>query len=151
MKSTISWDITPCSPLSVNRRFGGTNRLHLEGQKITSARNQRASRWQVLARWFLAQLIFWPWRWKRYVPPKFRLILNWLHGVISQKVVFLKPSQCYVTFGFRFTWHLLHTPKITSCWRTSILNLFWVRFMGLWRSRGGGCLRTGKVLELKRE
>jgi hypothetical protein len=24
MKSTIFWDITPCSPLRVNRRFGGT-------------------------------------------------------------------------------------------------------------------------------
>jgi hypothetical protein len=24
MKSTIFWDITPCSPVSVNRRFGGT-------------------------------------------------------------------------------------------------------------------------------
>jgi hypothetical protein len=23
MKSTIFWDITPCSPLKVNRRFGG--------------------------------------------------------------------------------------------------------------------------------
>jgi hypothetical protein len=33
MKSTIFWDITPCSPLSVNRRFGGTYRLHLHGRK----------------------------------------------------------------------------------------------------------------------
>jgi hypothetical protein len=33
MKSTISWDITPCSPLSVNRRFGGTYRPHLQGRK----------------------------------------------------------------------------------------------------------------------
>jgi hypothetical protein len=24
MKNTIFWDITPCSPLKVNRRFGGT-------------------------------------------------------------------------------------------------------------------------------
>jgi hypothetical protein len=24
MKSSIFWDITPCSPLKVNRRFGGT-------------------------------------------------------------------------------------------------------------------------------
>jgi hypothetical protein len=30
MKSTILWDITPCSPLEVNRRFGGTYRLHLQ-------------------------------------------------------------------------------------------------------------------------
>jgi hypothetical protein len=25
MKRVIFWDITPCSPLSVNRRFGGTS------------------------------------------------------------------------------------------------------------------------------
>jgi hypothetical protein len=39
MKSTIFWVITPCSPLSVNRRFGGTYFL-------------------LLARWFLAETIF---------------------------------------------------------------------------------------------
>jgi hypothetical protein len=33
MKSTIFWDITLCSPLSVNRSFGGTYRLHLQGRK----------------------------------------------------------------------------------------------------------------------
>jgi hypothetical protein len=43
-KSTIFWDITPCSLLSVNRRFGGTYRLHLQGRRIGRARNQRASR-----------------------------------------------------------------------------------------------------------
>jgi hypothetical protein len=29
MKSIIFWDVKPCSPLSVARRFGGTRRLHL--------------------------------------------------------------------------------------------------------------------------
>jgi hypothetical protein len=29
MKSIVFWDITPCSPLSVNRRFGGTYSLLL--------------------------------------------------------------------------------------------------------------------------
>jgi hypothetical protein len=33
MKRTIFWDITPCSPLSVHRRFGGTCRLHLQGRR----------------------------------------------------------------------------------------------------------------------
>jgi hypothetical protein len=32
VKSTIFWDITSCSPLSVNR-FGGTCRLHLQGRE----------------------------------------------------------------------------------------------------------------------
>jgi hypothetical protein len=31
MKSTVFCDITPCSPLKVNRRFGGTYLLHLRG------------------------------------------------------------------------------------------------------------------------
>jgi hypothetical protein len=34
-------DITPCSPLKVNRRFGGTYRLYLLGRRINQARNQR--------------------------------------------------------------------------------------------------------------
>jgi hypothetical protein len=46
MKSSIFWDIKPCSPLKFNRRFGGTYRLHLQGQKISRARNQRESRLQ---------------------------------------------------------------------------------------------------------
>jgi hypothetical protein len=33
MKSIILWDITPCSPSSFNRPFGGTYRLHLQGRK----------------------------------------------------------------------------------------------------------------------
>jgi hypothetical protein len=38
MKSAIFWDITPCSPLSVNRCFRGTSRLHLRGREISWAR-----------------------------------------------------------------------------------------------------------------
>jgi hypothetical protein len=45
LKSTIFWDITPYSPLKVNRRFWGTYRLHLQGRRIISrARNQGDSR-----------------------------------------------------------------------------------------------------------
>jgi hypothetical protein len=40
MKIIIFWDMTPCSPLSFNRRFGGTHRLR-----------------HLLACWFLAELI----------------------------------------------------------------------------------------------
>jgi hypothetical protein len=41
MKSTVFCDITPYSPLKVNRRFGGTCRLHLPARGIGQARNQR--------------------------------------------------------------------------------------------------------------
>jgi hypothetical protein len=33
LKSIIFWDISPCSPLSFNRRFGETYRLNLQGKR----------------------------------------------------------------------------------------------------------------------
>jgi hypothetical protein len=41
LKNRIFCDITPCSPLKVNRRFKGTCRLHLQGRRISQARNKR--------------------------------------------------------------------------------------------------------------
>jgi hypothetical protein len=43
MKSTICWDITSCSPLKVNRRFGGIYRFHLQGREIIRAGKQSLS------------------------------------------------------------------------------------------------------------
>jgi hypothetical protein len=37
MKSSTFWYITPFSPLEVNRHFGGTFRLHLQGRRINQA------------------------------------------------------------------------------------------------------------------
>jgi hypothetical protein len=42
MKSIIFWDMTPCSPLSSNRRFGGTYRLHLQGRRKVQQTNEQA-------------------------------------------------------------------------------------------------------------
>jgi hypothetical protein len=67
MKSTIFWDITPCSPLSVNRRFRGTYRLHLQGQRNKFSKKPVSKR--------VAS-------WRRYVPPKRWLTLNRLQGLI---------------------------------------------------------------------
>jgi hypothetical protein len=72
MKSNVFWDITPCSPLSINRRFGGTS-------PPAGATCFRAG--------FLLNLFFGTWRRRRYVPPKRQLTLNGLHGLISQKIV----------------------------------------------------------------
>jgi hypothetical protein len=46
MSTSVFWDITPCSPLKVNGRFGGTCRLLFQGERISRARNQCESRWQ---------------------------------------------------------------------------------------------------------
>jgi hypothetical protein len=38
--SSIFWNIIPFNPFKVNRRFGGTRRLHFQGRKIRHAKNQ---------------------------------------------------------------------------------------------------------------
>jgi hypothetical protein len=35
MKSPIFLDITPCSPLKINRRLRGTCSLHLQGRRMS--------------------------------------------------------------------------------------------------------------------
>jgi hypothetical protein len=78
MKSTIFWDITLCSPLSVNRRFGG-NIL-------------RSSACHLLSCWFLARLIFSSLKMKAICSPE-TSVDNGLHGFISQKtVLFMKVT-----------------------------------------------------------
>jgi hypothetical protein len=42
MKSPIFWDITPCSPLKMNQRFGRTSRLHLQGRRTSQANQYEA-------------------------------------------------------------------------------------------------------------
>jgi hypothetical protein len=42
MKSSVSWGITPCRPLRVNRRFGGTCRLHIQGRRISQETRVKA-------------------------------------------------------------------------------------------------------------
>jgi hypothetical protein len=43
MKNAVLWDVAPCRSC-VNRSFGGTYRLHLQGRK-TSERGPSVSRW----------------------------------------------------------------------------------------------------------
>jgi hypothetical protein len=68
-KGSLLWDITPCSPLKVNRRLGVIWSLSL----------------LPALRWFLAWLILRPWRGRSHVNSKRQLTFGGLHGVISQK------------------------------------------------------------------
>jgi hypothetical protein len=100
MKSSISWDITPWSPLKVNLRFWGTRSLHLEGLRISQGRNQREAGskqfvdFQRTTRALLATCLTLvscltyssTLKRRRHVPPERRLATNGLHGVISQKI-----------------------------------------------------------------
>jgi hypothetical protein len=51
-----SWGAMSCTPIAIHRRFRGKYYLHFQG-------------WRVC--WLLARIMFWPWRWKQYVPAKY--------------------------------------------------------------------------------
>jgi hypothetical protein len=53
MKSIIFWDMTLYSPLSFNRRFGGTYRLHLQGRRN---RFSKPATCHLFARWFAERI-----------------------------------------------------------------------------------------------
>jgi hypothetical protein len=105
MKSSIFWDITPCSGLKVNRRFGRTYRLALLATCFHSG----------ILNWFVLR----PWRWRRYLPPDRRLTFNGPHAVISQKIIVLDSvmfrrtvltsDSCYSEFVYRIS-RLLPSP-----------------------------------------
>jgi hypothetical protein len=44
MKIYISWHVTSCSSLKVNRRFRGTYRLHLQARRISQTKEKEAAR-----------------------------------------------------------------------------------------------------------
>jgi hypothetical protein len=106
-KNAVFWDVAPCRSC-VNRRFGGTYRLHIQGIKI-GERGSNVSRWLHTADCnHLLTLVprsrILPWRWRRYVPPKRRLTHD-LHGATSQKTAFfivtaVKTSKSYLVFFF---------------------------------------------------
>jgi hypothetical protein len=90
IRSSIFWDVTQCSPLKVNRRVGRTCRLHLQGRRISQARNQSESRWQaevVPCLDYSSTLkmevtcssetsVFFQWNTRRYVPKDRTLRIN---------------------------------------------------------------------------
>jgi hypothetical protein len=43
-KSTVYWDMTPCHPVEIHRRFGETYCLHFQCRKISPKNNKKARR-----------------------------------------------------------------------------------------------------------
>jgi hypothetical protein len=56
MKCLVIWDVMPCSPLKINRRFGGTCNFLLQGRRISQARDQSKSEWQTEQGMFLRRV-----------------------------------------------------------------------------------------------
>jgi hypothetical protein len=111
IKRSVFWNITPCNLLEVNRRFGRTCRLHLQGRHLLSRR-------------FLAGHIRWHWRW-RYVHPKRQLTFSGLHGVVSQKLgilLILAPRGSQWLLGERerrLELELVCRPPARSSWSSA--------------------------------
>jgi hypothetical protein len=96
----ILWNIKQCRPFKVNRRFGGTYRIHT---------------------WFhagfrFARLILRPWRWRRYIFPKRQLTFDELRGVISQKLVLL--SDKFASSALPRQLHAMFQPRVFINWMT---------------------------------
>jgi hypothetical protein len=101
MKTSIFWDITPCSPLNVNPMFRSkiSPQCLVPKNKPSKKKNsvkQVASR-VLLHAAFFAWLILRHWRWRRHIPLKRRLTFNRLHGITAQKIEF-------------FYWNCSHLP-----------------------------------------
>jgi hypothetical protein len=73
---------------------------------------------------FLLNLFLRPWRWGRYVPPKRRLKLNGLHGVISQKMILFITTAVKTSNPTIFKWVSLpfYTFHFPLCSFTSIVR-----------------------------
>jgi hypothetical protein len=100
MKCSIFWDITPWSPLKVNRLFRGRFRVPA-------------------SRWFLAWLILRPWRWSRHVPPKYRLTW-WDNAVLySIRYNFLLTHCLSIYFCASYM-----IPSPISIFQIKNLNIF---------------------------
>jgi hypothetical protein len=86
MKGCMSWDITPCNPLKVNKLFGWACRLHLQGRKVGRTRNLQESGWHTRI-------------WTR-VPLKRLVLFIRLHGVARGSI--MVKALCYKPEGRGF-------------------------------------------------
>jgi hypothetical protein len=90
LKSSTFWDITSCSPLKVNRHFGGPCLFHLQGRRISRGDLCLPSALALAFLWrILLSLI-----WSRHVPPKRLFTFNGVHGVISRKKELSTVNLC---------------------------------------------------------
>jgi hypothetical protein len=128
MKNGVFWDVAPCK-YCINRRFGGTHRLNLQGRRKKEKSASEEPAWAGGCSFILL-----PWRWRRYVPPKRRFI-QYLHGATSQKTAFFlsivlfiikTPSCFYLKHTVSETWFCLRLqlkPTVSSAQSTELVHI----------------------------
>jgi hypothetical protein len=124
LKNSVLWDITPCSPLKVNRSFGTTCRLHLQCRRISQARNQheagskhslKSTGCQFQAGFFFgysSNLAM-----EATCCSETSVYFQWTHGVLSQKI------QHSITTSVR-TPNLIEVKFIIKSGEDPILKMF---------------------------
>jgi hypothetical protein len=106
LKSSFYFDISPCRPLNVNRRFG----------KLCFSPSFTLISYSAYFR---------PWRCKRHVPPIRQLTVNGLHSIKSQKIELLK------TIAVRtFIYTILILPSHLRLGLLSVISLWYIRIRG---------------------
>jgi hypothetical protein len=141
VKSSVYWDIPPHSPLKVSRRFGGTVRLHLQGWRVSQARNEHeAGKKSRSACFMLISCLAYSSTLKmgRNIPPK--RLLTFSYGVIFQKIelVINLVSQCQFQFA---------TPKISRVFFRNRSLLPW-KPVTISKKLGFKCLLIQHFLDL---
>jgi hypothetical protein len=85
MKSTILWDVMPCSPVDVHQYFGGTYYPHLQGQARSTQQ----------AKSYSSTLM------TEEVHSFERLVdIYWLHSIISQNTVLPSGFPIKILYPF---------------------------------------------------
>jgi hypothetical protein len=123
LKNAVFWDVAAPCGFIINRRFGGTCRLHLQGRRNNaSEENYRllATVWQFSS----LPLFFLPWRWRRHVPPKRRFIIN-PHGATSQRMAFFIVTAVKTSIHARF--------KLSCNYRLSSISRAFPQTRQLWQ------------------
>jgi hypothetical protein len=74
LNSSVFWDTMPFNPLIIHTHLGETSHLHLQGRKVSQARNQHESGSK-------ENSALQPWRWMWYVPRKHQFTFNGLYRI----------------------------------------------------------------------
>jgi hypothetical protein len=100
MKISVFWITTVYSPVSVNRRFGGTCCLYLQCRWASHAINQRraSANTSLLHALFFLGLIFYSEHRGRYLVSKRRFTSTTLHGVSAAKFFLEALSSLFLRF-----------------------------------------------------
>jgi hypothetical protein len=114
MKTSVFWDIRPCSPLKNNKRFGGICHLHFQSLIISEARNQLESKWQA----------------KLCLPPAFTLVSCSAHSSTlkveeicssATSVAFQRTTRPYIPKDRT----LQHILRVCSTANTATISMEW--------------------------